>query len=644
MRKLYVLVVSLVGLTYAQTSDHIHHLYGLKQETQGILTQAALNQQSGGSVEIETFTSSFTLGGPYSYFNVNNKVLYADTSFQMLSYLNEYLLPAVYLPNYSGSSNLYTYQIGISSLCVNPNLDSLYYAFDFENKLLITIMPNGGNMLSSLPLSSLSDLGSLSQVYFQNSIYLSSRNSFGEAVMYTLSATSLNVMESTVLPFEYYYLVADQQWGVYALAKNDFQEHFLLQLNTGANQFDTIAALPSCPTCIYDKNALVIDSDNGHLILARSEGNSGGSLQHFLSTYDLVSGIEIYNIQTADRWSNLIFQKPKADLVYPGDADHNKLVNITDLLPIGLKYNDQVIDRLQISTAWIGQEATNSQDTLANGVDKKHADCNGDGQINSLDVDAIFENYSSVHYSEKSTNANCDYPMFIQFPSFVKEDEPIDIQIGLDLTTDINQAVYGLTFTVDYDQSFVGSGGISTQGGSTWFGTENGDYIQRFYKEGQGRLAVGVVGIDQENRNGGGGVLLDGIWTMEDVVIPIAQGYSNMNFRISDVTLIDANGNYLEGCGVDTSIRVYDKSVGLQDRTIEVLSFFPNPTKLSHINLENVKDLEQVEMYDMQGRLIQIWHTNFNYLPLNNIPKGIYVLKAYTPKKTYMNKLVYAKE
>ena len=644
MRKLYVLVVSLVGLTYAQTSDHIHHLYGLKQETQGILTQAALNQQSGGSVEIETFTSSFTLGGPYSYFNVNNKVLYADTSFQMLSYLNEYLLPAVYLPNYSGSSNLYTYQIGISSLCVNPNLDSLYYAFDFENKLLITIMPNGGNMLSSLPLSSLSDLGSLSQVYFQNSIYLSSRNSFGEAVMYTLSATSLSVTESTDLPFEYLYLVADPQWGLYALAKNDFQQHFLLQLNTGANQIDTIAALPSCPTCTYDKNALVIDSDNGHLIMARSEDSAGGSQQYFLSTYDLVSGSEIYNIQTVDRWSNLIFQKPKADLVYPGDADHNKLVNMTDLLPIGLKYNDQVSDRLQISTAWIGQEATNSQDTLANGVDKKHADCNGDGQINSLDVDAILENYSSIHYSEKSTNANCDYPVFVQFPSFVKEDEPVEIQIGLDLNTNINQAIYGLTFTIDYDESFVGSGGMSTQGGTTWFGTENGDYIQRFYKEGQGSLAVGVVGIDQENRNGGGGVLLDGIWTMEDVVIPIAQGYSNMDFRISNVTLIDANGNYLDGCGVDTSIRVYDKSLGIQERTIEALDLFPNPTKLSHINLENVKDLDQVEMYNMQGRLIQTWHTNFNHLPLNNIPKGIYILKAYTPEKMYVNKLVYAKE
>lgn len=644
MRKLCILVLGLVGLTYAQTASHIHHLYGLREEAQGILTQAALNQQSGGSVEVETFTSSFALGGPYGYFNVNNKVIYADTSFQALSYLQEYLLPAVYLPNYVGISNLSTYQIGVSSLCVNPLEDSVYYAFDFANKALNILMPNSGPMLSSPPLPALSDLGSLSQVYFQNSIYLSSRDSFGEAVMYTLSATSLSVMESTVLPFEYYYLVADPQWGVYAVARNDFQQHFLLHLNTGTYQFDTIATLPSCPTCIYDKNALVIDSDNGHIILARSEGIAGGSQQHFLSTYDLVSGSEIYNVQTAERWSNLIFQKPKDDLVYPGDADHNKLVNMTDLLPIGLKYNDQVSDRLYISTAWIGQEAINSQDTLTNGVDKKHADCNGDGQINSLDVDAIVENYSSIHYSEKSTNANCDYPVFVQFPSFVKEDEPIEIQIGLDLTTDINQAVYGLIFTIDYDESFVGSGGISTQGGSTWFGVENGDYIQRFYKEGQGRLAVGLVGIDQENRNGGGGVLLDGIWTMEDVVIPIAQGYSNMDFRISNVTLIDANGKYLDGCGMDTSIRVYDKSVGLQERTIEALSLFPNPTKLSHINLENVKDLDQVEMYDMQGRLIQIWHTNFNHLPLNNIPKGIYILKAYTPEKTYVNKLVYAKE
>ena len=644
MKKLWILVLGLAGWTQAQTDGHIHHLFGLKQETQGILTQAALNQQNGGSVEIETFTSNFSLGGSYSYFNVNNKVLYADTSFQTLSYLNEYLLPSVYVSNYSGTSNFFTYQTGISSLCVDPLEDSLYYTFDYATKLLSILAPFSGTALSSPQLLAVSDIGNLSQVYFQNSIYLASSNNLGEAVLYVLSATSLGILESIALPFQYTYLVADPQWGVYAVAKNDVQQHFLLHLNTGANQFDTIAALPSCPTCTYDKNALVIDSDNGHLIMARSEDSMGGSPQYFLSTHDLVGGSEIYNVQTLDRWSNLIFQKPKADLVYPGDADHNKLVNMTDLLPIGLKYNDPVSYRLGISTAWIGQEATNSQDTLANGVDKKHADCNGDGQINSIDVDAIFENYSSVHYSEKSTNANCDFPVYVQFPSFVKENEPIEIQIGLDLNTNINQAIYGLIFTIDYDESFVASGGMSTQGGSTWFGTENGDYIQRFYKEEQGRLAVGVVGIDQENRNGGGGVLLDGIWTMEDVVIPIAQGYSNMDFRISNVTLIDANGNYLDGCGVDTSIRVYDKSVGIQDRTIEALYLFPNPTKLSHINLENVKDLDQVEMYDMQGRLIQTWHTNFNHLPLNNLPKGIYILKAYTPEKMYVNKLVYAKE
>jgi len=154
---------------------------------------------------------------------------------------------------------------------------------------------------------------------------------------------------------------------------------------------------------------------------------------------------------------------------------------------------------------------------------------------------------------------------------------------------------------------------------------------------------VGVVGIDKLNRNGGG-VLLDGIWTMEDVVIPIAQGYRDMPFKISNVFIIDYDENVIDACGVDTVIRVYDKNVGVFEREELALNIYPNPTKASFINLEHVADLEYVEIYDMQGRRVQTWHEKFSQLHIGDFNKGVYILKAYTADKVYLNKLVYNKE
>jgi hypothetical protein len=130
---------------------------------------------------------------------------------------------------------------------------------------------------------------------------------------------------------------------------------------------------------------------------------------------------------------------------------------------------------------------------------------------------------------------------------------------------------------------------------------------------------------------------------MEDVVIPIAQGYLDMPFKISNVFVLDYDQNVIDACGVDTVIRVYDKNVGILERQELALSIYPNPTKANSINLEHVAELKYVEIFDMQGRRIQTWYENFSALQIGDFNKGIYFLKAYTADKVYVNKLVYNK-
>lgn len=650
MRKLWILTWCFFAWASAQTGEQIHHLFGLKQSALGPLTQAALNQQNGRSVEVETFSANFQFGGSYAYFTSSNMVLYVDSTAPSIGLIQQYLLPEIYSFNHSGLTGLSTLQGGISTICVNPLADSVIYAFDFTTKLPSLYFFNGGQFGTGNALTQLQDINSLSQVYAQSGIYIAGNNNANQVFLYRLNESSLQLIDTEVYNYESLYLVSDPQWGIYGVARDVAEQHFLVELDPVNLSLDTIVTLPSCVNCTqesfdYDKNAIVIDSDNGHLILSRSESAGGTPANYFLSTFDLTTGATIYDVQTADRWSNLIFQKPKDDLVYPGDANFDKEVDMTDILPIGLRYNDQVVERLVISNDWIGQGALNTQDTLANGVDKKHADCNGDGQINALDFDAVTENYSYIHYSEKSTQSACDFPLYIEFPNLVKATDEIAMQIGLDLSTNASQNIYGLVFTLEYDEAFVAdtSGRITVQGGSTWFGTEDGDYIQRSIQVSPGRMDVGLVGIDQLNRAGGGGILLTGIWTMEDVVIPITQNYLDMNVRITDVKLIDYEENTLDACGVDTVIRVYDKSVGVFEREEAALALFPNPTTQNYINLAHVDAIEQVDMYDVQGRMVQteIWGDQVYF---GDIPKGVYLIKVYTEDQVLVNKLMYNKE
>lgn len=648
MKNLFVLllfVAIIIGLK-SQTGNHIHHLYGLSESAPGLLKLHALNQQSDESIEIETFNSDFPLGSTYAYPLNSNELFLVENLQATVSVQSTYFLPEIFTSNYSSQTIITTQGSDLSAICVNPIYNSIIYSFNLTSGFAQSFNASGGNIDVSNVSLNLLDEASLKMFYYNDMVYVcGSDPGNGISKIYRLSADSLNFMDSIIVNYSSISLSAHPQFGVFGVAKNGAQQNKLVELNTSPLSIIEKGDLPSCVSCAtdsfdFDKNAIVIDNETNSLITIRSETLSG-TTSYFMSTYSLVDASEIYNIALSERISNLVFVKPLPDLVYPGDANHDKIVNIEDLLPIGLKYNELVSQRMEISTAWIGQSAQNTGDTLLlSGTDRKHADCNGDGQINEIDIDAIYQNYSFLHYSEKSTSSNCEYPLYLTFPALAKEEEEVSIGIGIDLGANPSQNIYGLSFTLEYDTNFVLASTMISEGVNGWFGTENNDFIQISiddYKA--GKVDIGITGIDKLNRNGGG-VLLNGVWTMEGEVIPIAQSFDNMTLRITNVVLIDFEENLLDACGIDTSMRVYSKEVSIANRIEKQLDLSPNPSKLNYISLSNVSDLQYVEMYDVQGMLLKVWNDNFDYMNIASYTKGIYIIKAYTKEECYYAKLL----
>ncbi|MEZ4928799.1 MAG: T9SS type A sorting domain-containing protein [Chitinophagales bacterium] len=646
MRKLIVILCCFGSLIHAQNGNFIHDLFGVSDRGSGIKVFEALNQNNGGSVEIETLPFNFELGNEFLYSTSSNDISFIDTVSSTASFMYQYLSPIEYTQTYTGLQNTTTLQgQGYNELFATNLLnDTLFYTYNHEFSTINSIEKLSHAIVNSTTFSinNLSIDDNLN--YFENNLYLCSANGTNVDV-YIFNASSLLLVNQFQYSYTSMYLVGFSGYGLYGVAKNTNEEYKLISLDSTGTIIE-IGLLPSCSNCInetfsYDKNALTIDTANNSLILARSETISSQT-SYYISSFSLSNAQPIYNFNTPYRYSHLMLQKPADDLVYPGDANHDKTVGMEDIFAIGIHYNDIVDFRSVISTDWIGQFAFSTNDTLANGVDIKHADCNGDGSINDIDIeDGVLANYHYTHNSEKSTQSTCDFPLYVVFPQLYKENDSATIKIGLDLSNNLAQQVYGIKFTLEFDTNFVQSSSMHARATDDWFGIENNNYLLKYKNDfAPNKMDVGVVGIDKINRSGGG-ILIDGIWTMEDEVIPITNLSDSMLLRITNVKIIDFYENEIDACGLDTFVVVYDKTVGIRTpEEAKVFDFYPNPIKNNNIYFSNHRDIETVEIFSLQGKLISSYSNIDNTINIGELNNGVYLIKAKDKNATtYTNKL-----
>ncbi|MCB0544060.1 MAG: T9SS type A sorting domain-containing protein [Saprospiraceae bacterium] len=88
----------------------------------------------------------------------------------------------------------------------------------------------------------------------------------------------------------------------------------------------------------------------------------------------------------------------QAIFMYPGDTNNDGVANHFDLLPIGLAYGMEGIPRPGATQQWSLQilEPAWPDALPVSGINKGFADSDGNGFIDSLDIDAIALNYDSV--------------------------------------------------------------------------------------------------------------------------------------------------------------------------------------------------------------------------------------------------------
>ena len=133
------------------------------------------------------------------------------------------------------------------------------------------------------------------------------------------------------------------------------------------------------------------------LTMAFSTHKGGDNLASLGTMYTDLPALQTFfdnNYQAGGLLQNTILCT--GNCVYPGDANLDGTVNTWDYLYPATSYNNTGATRADKSSNFYATSATDWTSSLANNVNKKHLDCDGNGVANVNDMTVITQNLSNA--------------------------------------------------------------------------------------------------------------------------------------------------------------------------------------------------------------------------------------------------------
>ena len=191
-------------------------------------------------------------------------------------------------------------------------------------------------------------------------------------------------------------LTATNSWGTNTVIHEDFISVLAPDAPTAGFTVDSFGGI--VPVTITFTNNSV--PDNSLMEYFWDFGDSTTSTaKDVVHTYDEAGFYDISFIAINPVGSDSLFYEgmisvfDESSLIWPGDTNNDGTVNINDIVPIGIYWDEQGDERDEISYSWSGCLYPQDWDVQL----APFADCNGDGKVNITDVLGIGLNWSSTH-------------------------------------------------------------------------------------------------------------------------------------------------------------------------------------------------------------------------------------------------------
>jgi hypothetical protein len=329
--------------------------------------------------------------------------------------------------------------------------------------------------------------------------------------------------------------------------------------------------------------------------------------------------------------------------VWPGDANADNIANHIDLLSVGLAYGAQGPARFVDSDNWSGFFAPDWAQSFADGHNYKHADCNGDGEVNASDRNAIEQNYGLTHGPELPFTAlpgtDFDPPVFVDFPPILPDGAAFNVPIVIGSAELPVQDIYGIAFTVEFDPLVIDPAAIEITYPVSWFGQPNVNtlYIDRTYAA-EGQIEIALTRTDLNNVSGFGPVAYI-IGIIDDIA-----GLVKSDIQVSKIKAIRNNEKRIPLNALVQSFDVSQKE-GPQPEDTELargmFSVFPNPaTDWVTVSSRHGLEVDELRLMNTSGALLPALQEGGNRISLEGLPAGVYILRIRSGQTLVHKKVV----
>ncbi len=323
-----------------------------------------------------------------------------------------------------------------------------------------------------------------------------------------------------------------------------------------------------------------------------------------------------------------------ATLVVPGDADNNGRVNHFDLLNIGLAHGAdgpdrraQRIDQDAFAYSWL-------RATPKSSIDLKNIDCNGDGQIDSSDIEAINQNFNLDILGGRSLGSlSGNVPLYLDVDTlFTEQVQSFPIIFGEDSAPATE--VYGLAFSLRYDSDIIDGSTINVSFDNSWFNTTTAPIAVSRVDMENNLIHVAISKIDGQNISGFG-ELASVQFMINNTILSLA------NFQIEQVKVIDADENELAALTPMTGAVVQTvTSVRNNPALAQQIDLYPNPVASRLWIKAQSLDISSYQILGTDGSLIRRIPANQSVLDVSDLVPGMYWLQVITDQGVATKKFV----
>ncbi len=266
--------------------------------------------------------------------------------------------------------------------------------------------------------------------------------------------------------------------------------------------------------------------------------------------------------------------------VWPGDANNDKVVDMHDFLAVGIAYGTVGHLRPNASLSWIEQPSPDWDSVFPNGLNYKHADCNGDSIVDNHDTIAISKNYGKSH--KKSTLLNqgnpADPPFIIQsMNDTLYAGDTLKATITMGSVSNPVQNIYGLMFSLACDPAIFDVNKMAIVPNASFLGTNNMNLMaMKINDSASSAIDFGITRTDHVNASGYGNI--------GTLYLPVKQKLTQKYFKtaleISDNTQISYNLANVPLYFTIDSMEVAQHRSGINEQgsnNLPELNLFPNP-------------------------------------------------------------------